>query len=142
MSDDTSFHAVLPRPTAVSAPFWDGCDRGVLLLRHCEACGARTYYPRLMCPACGSRDVTWQEASGRGTVYALTRVEMSFYGSDWESDLPYVVALVDLEEGPRIVSRCVRSDRDELHIGAAVRITYLESEGRSLPFIAIERSEP
>src|SRR3989304_3427326 len=99
--------AILPSPTNETAPFWEGCNRSELLLCACEACGHVFYYPRLYCPKCGSEKLAWRASEGRGTLYSFTRVGVSFYGKKWESQIPYTLVLVDLDEGPRMLSRLV-----------------------------------
>jgi uncharacterized OB-fold protein len=116
-------HAVAPVPTSDSHEFWAGCDAGRLLLRRCLACERVYYYPRLACPRCSARDQEWIEASGRGHVHSHTTVFTSFYGPDWEGELPYTVLLVDLEEGPRM---------------APVRVDFRAIDGRSYPFFRLE----
>jgi uncharacterized OB-fold protein len=132
--------AVLPKPTAASAPFWEACDREELMLPVCEACAHVFYYPRIHCPACGSRRVGWQRGCGRGTVFSFTHVAVSFHGPDWESQLPYTVVLVDLEEGVRMVSRLIGDTRADVRTGDAVTVTFPLIEGRRLPYF--ERALP
>jgi uncharacterized protein len=130
-------HAVAPVPTSDSHEFWAGCHEGRLLLRRCLACEQVYYYPRLACPRCSARDQEWIEASGRGRVHSHTTVFTSFYGPDWEGDLPYTVLLVDLEEGPRMLSRLVGDD-EGLRSGAPVRVDFRTIDGRSYPFFRLE----
>lgn len=129
--------AILPAPTSESAPFWEGCNRGELLLQRCEACRHVFYYPRLFCPRCGDRKLVWQAASGRGVVYSFTHVEVSFYGPKWESQLPYTPVLVDLEEGVRMLSRLVGADRANVKIGNRVALSFVAFEKQQLPFFTL-----
>ena len=129
--------AVLPEPTNASVPFWDGCHRQELTLPVCEDCGRVFFYPRIHCPACGSRRLGWRRASGRGTVFSFTHVAVSFHGSDWESQLPYTVVLVDLEEGVRMVSRLIGGGRAAVRTGDAVDFTFPMIEGRRMPFVEL-----
>jgi uncharacterized OB-fold protein len=133
--------AILPKPTADSAPFWDGCDRGELLLARCSECGHRFYYPRRLCPACGSGSIGFEASAGTGTVFSFSEVRVSFYGPAWESQLPYTVVLVDLDEGPRMLSRLVRDGGREVGIGDRVRVRFIEVEGRKLPYFELEPEE-
>ncbi len=128
--------AILPKPTTETAPFWEGCDRGELLLRRCEACGERSYYPRRLCPHCGSERLAWERAAGRGTVYSHSEICISFYGGAWESQLPYTVVLVDLDEGPRMLSRLVPGS-PPARTGSRVALEFVEVEGRKLPYFTV-----
>ena len=131
-----SYKAILHKPNDDSAAFWEGCQREEFLLQLCNACGHRYYYPRLACPKCSSLDVGWTPASGRGEIYSYTHVYVSFYGDNWTSEIPYTNVLVDLEEGPRLTSRLIGDGRDEVEIGDAVEIIWIEakSQPQKIPF--------
>jgi uncharacterized protein len=131
---ETQYKAILPKPTRASAPFWDACDREELLLPRCQSCGHVFYYPRIGCPSCGSRDLGWHRSRGRGRIFTHSRVRVSFYGDSWKSQLPYTVVLVDLEEGPRMLSRLVGADAGDAASGDRVEVAFIEIEGRKLPF--------
>lgn len=129
--------AILPQPTEDSRAFWDGCNEGRLLLPRCDSCETVFYYPRGSCPVCGSERLSWLESSGAGRVYSFTQVEVSFYGSRWESQLPYVVLLVDLAEGPRMMSRLIGA-ADGLAVGAPVQVEFVSVEEQRLPFFRLQ----
>src|SRR5690242_12608965 len=93
-----------PRPDADTRPYWAAAADGVLLLQRCTACATRRFYPRLLCPECHSDDHTWQEASGRGSVYSYSVVHRA-PSPALQGEAPYVVALIDLDEGVRMFSR-------------------------------------
>lgn len=102
-----------------SAPFWEGLKDGTLLIKRCSACGAHHFYPRPFCPTCWSDDVEWVAASGRATVYSYSTV----YVNDlppFGPQVPYVAAVVDLEEGPRMMTRLVGCTKDDISIGMPV----------------------
>lgn len=126
--------AILPTPTVDSAAFWDACNDARLMLSRCHGCGRVFYYPRAACPHCGSRDLGWQQAAGEATVYSFTHVQVSFYGTDWEGQLPYTPILVDLAEGPRMLSRLIGDDRGEVRIGDRVRLVFVPVDGKLLPY--------
>ena len=125
--------AHLPPPTVDSAPFWEGCTQGKLLLQACDACKGLIYFPRRTCPRCGAGSLRWAEASGRGHLFSFSQVQVSFYGPEWESELPYTVALVDLAEGPRMLSRMVGAT-DGIAIGDPVQVVFVAVGDRKLPF--------
>ncbi|MEJ5255470.1 MAG: Zn-ribbon domain-containing OB-fold protein [Acidimicrobiales bacterium] len=113
----------LPVIESDTRPFWEAAREGKLLLRSCNQCGTVHHYPRPFCPSCWSEDVTWVEASGRGTVYTYSTV----YRNDlppFNEQLPYTVAIVELEEGPRMMTRLVDTEGVELAVGMPVRADF------------------
>jgi uncharacterized OB-fold protein len=87
-----------------TAPFWEAAERRELLIQRCSACGTHQFYPRPFCLSCGGGDVEWAPAAGTGTVHAATTVHMRVLP---DLEPPYVVALVELDEGPRLVTNLV-----------------------------------
>ena len=103
----------------------------MLLLVRCNACQTVIWYPRPHCPECGSHDVSWFEATGHGTVYSRTITRSS--GGAWKSATPFVLAYIELDEGPRIISNVVGCDPDTVHIGMSVRVVFDDAmEGTSI----------
>ena len=102
--------------------FWDATGEHRLLIPHCEACDEAIWYPRPYCPGCGRVGVRWVEASGRGTIYSFT-ITRNGSGS-WRAVAPYVLAFVDLEEGPRVLTNIVDTDPEALRIGQQVRLAW------------------
>jgi uncharacterized OB-fold protein len=113
----------LPEITAESRPFWEGCQRHQLLLQRCRACGARQHYPRGICAACWSDDLEWLPSSGRGIVYSFT-VTYRTQARGFRDELPYVLALVELEEGVLVLTNIVGGTPEQLAIGMPVRVTF------------------
>jgi len=115
-----------PRPAPIpdhdSAPYWQALHDGRLLVQRCEDCDAVQLYPRDRCLACRG-PVTWEEASGRGTVYSFTVIRQN-YARPFRDWIPYVVALVDLEEGPRLMTNLVDCDPDAVQVGMGVRARF------------------
>lgn len=105
----------------ITAPFWSAASRRELLIQHCRKCGEYQFYPRPFCVACRSDDVEWIECQGTGTIYSKTVVhlEISQYLKP-----PYTVAIVELEEGPRLMTNIVGSQ--ECQIGDRVRVTWAD----------------
>ena len=110
-----------PPVSPESQPFWDAAAAGRLLLKRCEACGEPHYYPRPICPFCGSDRTTWLEASGRGTIYS--------YSVFRRAPVPYAIAYVTLEEGPTMMTNIVDADLDAIRIGQRVRVRFTPTEG-------------
>jgi uncharacterized protein len=109
----------LPQPTPETLPFWQGAREGLLRLPRCKACARFHFYPRPFCPHCGSRDLAWQDASGRGRIYTFT-VNHRPASEAFKAFVPYAVAVVELAEGPRLIGRIVESPLSAVKIGAAV----------------------
>lgn len=116
-----------PRPRPVvqpwARPFWEATRRHELVLQHCNACNRAIHYPRVACPHCGGGDLGWSPASGRGTLYSFTVVE-SNAPSAFVADMPYVVAIVRLEEGVQMLSNVVQCDPGELQCDQAVEVVF------------------
>ena len=108
-----------------SRPYWEAAREGRLLIKRCNACGRAHHYPRPFCPSCWSEDVEWQEATGRGTVYTYSIVFRNDLApfSEWG---PYVPAVVELEEGPRLMTNIVDCDPESLAVGLPVRVAFRE----------------
>ena len=106
-----------------TARFWEAAAAGELLIQRCAACGAHQFYPRPFCLACQAGDPEWVRAAGTGTVYAMTTVHLRV---DPALEPPYVVAVVELDEGPRLVTNLVG---EQAAIGDRVRVAWREREG-------------
>jgi uncharacterized OB-fold protein len=123
MADGPRFD--LPTIEAESQPFWDAARDGRFLFCRCNVCGEAFHYPRPFCPTCWSEDVSWEEASGRGTLYTYSTVFVNDL-PPFKDRLPYVAAAVDLEEGPRILTNLVECEPEELEVGMAVEVAFRE----------------
>ena len=113
----------LPTIEPETQPFWDAAREGRFLIRRCNACGVAHHYPRPFCPECWSENLEWEEVSGRGTLYTFSTV----YVNDlppFGAQVPYVAAVVDLEEGPRVLTNVVEYDPDELRVDMPVEVVY------------------
>ena len=123
----------LPVVTEQSRPFWEGCLQGKLLLQYCEQCQRYQFYPRLYCMQCGFNALRWVEASRRGVIYSYTIIRQS-KSPEFMNDTPYNVAIVQLEEGPRMLSSIVDVDPSELRVDLPVTVVFDHvSESISLP---------
>jgi len=120
-----------------SGPFWEATREGRLLVQWCTACDRGIFYPRSFCPFCGADGsaLTWREASGRGSVHAATvEHNPAATGTTFSGGEPYVVALVDLEEGVRMMTNVIGCPPERVHAGMAVTVTWEPlSDGRQLP---------
>jgi uncharacterized protein len=113
----------LPIVDVDSLPFWRAAREHKLAVIHCRDCGKRFFYPRALCPHCHSAAVEWMTASGRGTIYSFT-VARRPAGPAFKGDVPYVVALVELEEGPRLMTNIVTTDVNGVRIGQKVKAMF------------------
>lgn len=117
----------LPVPDADSAHFWAGCRSHRLLLQRCRSCGTHRYPAGPVCPACRSRAVDWIEASGRATVFSWIVVRHPVPRDLYQDEVPYVVALVTLAEGPRMATNIIGCDPDAVTAGMAVEVVFREA---------------
>jgi uncharacterized OB-fold protein len=99
--------------------------RHAIELQRCAGCGVFVFYPRAICPSCGSFELRWVPVTGKGTLYSFTIVHRATV-PEFRPDMPYVVALVDLDEGPRLMATLVDvpADATQIRIGARVEIVY------------------
>jgi uncharacterized OB-fold protein len=111
-----------PIPDAESAAFWAATLDGKLLVQRCGRCGRAQLYARPHCLACRG-PVQWEEAAGTGTVYSYTVIRQNPSRS-FRHLLPFVVALIDLDEGPRIMSNIVGTPPESVAIGTRVQVTF------------------
>lgn len=120
-----------------AARFWEACAQGHLEIQRCRACGARFLFPRALCPDCSSSDLEWLVASGHGTVYSYTVVWRAAVA---HLEAPYVLALVDLDEGVRLMTHIVNCPHDELAVGMPVRVRFDPPlDGRPRPLFEPDR---
>jgi uncharacterized OB-fold protein len=113
----------LPTVEPETQPFWDAAKEGTLLIRRCGSCGRAHSYPRPFCPHCWSEDVPWEQASGRATLYTYSTVHLNDL-PPFSEQLPYVAAVVDLEEGPRMMTVVVDADPGDLQVGMPLEVTF------------------
>ncbi len=121
MSADTGKH--FPRPTPETQPYWDGCREGRLLLQRCTGCGAHQFYPRTLCVHCEGDGLEWVQASGRGRIRSFTVVRRPV-SKAYAAQTPYIVALIELAEGPTMMSNVVDCAPEEAAIGLPVEVTF------------------
>jgi uncharacterized protein len=126
----------LPAPTPAVNPetreFWAATADGRLLVKRCQGCDGLFWYPRVICPECSSLRTEWLEVSGRGSIYSYTvnhRGEGAYQGAP-----PFVLAYVELDEGPRMMTNIVESDGADLAVGLPVEVVFHDTgDGAALP---------
>lgn len=116
---------------AHSKPFWEGLAERKLRIQHCKTCEQFTFYPRALCSHCHSTSLEWVDASGRGSIYSYTVVRRPL--QIYKDEAPYVVALVDLVEGVRMLLRVEDMTPETAGAGAEVVITFVDVQGETFP---------
>ena len=127
--------ARLPAPVANadSLPYWNAAREGRLLIRKCKACGELHFMPRYLCPVCWSDQLEWVEAKGTGSVHSFTVIRRA-PSPVFAPHAPYVVALIDLDEGPRMIANVIGNDALAARIGDRVKVTFEDrGDGAMLP---------
>lgn len=111
-----------PTVTVETQPYFDAAADGRLVLPKCTSCGELVWYPRAFCPFCASNEVEWVSASGRGSVYSYT---VSYRGEGaYREAAPYVLAYVELDEGPRLLTNIVDCDPESVRVGQPVDAVF------------------
>lgn len=139
MTEATRFE---PTPTELTTPFWEATRDRRLVLPWCRSCERPHWYPRWVCPHCGSVDLDWRPSAGRGRVYALS-VQHRPGWPGLAEHVPYPVVIVELEEGVRMLANLVGVVADEAEIGVEVVVAWEElSDGRQLPVFSPAAGSP
>jgi uncharacterized OB-fold protein len=112
---------ILPPDTELSRPFWEGCREGELRLQQCNSCDRFQFYPRIICSHCDGDGLSWRPVSGRGRIASFTVVRR---GISRAYEAPYIVALVDLDEGPRMMSTVVDCEPESVAVGDTVQVQF------------------
>ena len=113
----------LPSPSPDSRPFWEAAKRHELQLQFCRTCSVFIYYPRHLCPQCLGGDLAWRSVSGKGTVYSFTVVRRP-PNKAFTGDVPYVLAIVELAEGPRLTTNIIDCAPDVVRCGMPVEVRF------------------
>jgi uncharacterized OB-fold protein len=121
----------LPIVDGESAPFWESLAEQRLMLKWCTDCGRPHFYPRVFCPYCWSA-TEWRQAAGTGTVFATTTVR-TIGLEPFHSRTPYNISIVELDEGPRMLTNVIDVDVDEVQIGLRVRLQAQLESGFWMP---------
>ena len=126
----------LPHPDAMTEPYWAGARARRLLIPCCNACGKHHFYPRSLCPHCGSPRLEWKQVSGAGTLYSYTIVNRA-PSPAFAPEVPYVVGIVELAEGPHLMSNIVGCAPAAVRIGMALDVEFRDiGENSVLPVFA------
>ncbi len=139
MTDLAALQVPGPIHEPLNAPFWEGVEAGVLRIQRCGACGASVFYPRPICPRCWSDALRWVEARGTGRLKSYSEIFKPGHPG-WSPATPYLVGLVELTEGPVLMSHILAAG-NAVAIGDALTFAPTDIGGRILPCFAKAGSE-
>ena len=124
MTTQQTYRKPIPMITPENERYWQGCKQHELWLRACRDCGPY-FYPRDLCPKCGRRDVEWRQMSGRGTLYTYAIVHRAPMPG-FRGDVPFITAIVELEEGPRMMTNLIgiEPDPERIKVGMPVEVSF------------------
>jgi uncharacterized OB-fold protein len=123
----------VPVPNADSVPYWNAARERRLLIRECKACGERHFMPRHLCPSCWSDQLEWVQSQGHGVVHSFTVIRRA-PAPAFATRVPYVIALIELDEGPRMMANIVGDAALDVRIGERVDVTFEErGDGAMVP---------
>jgi uncharacterized OB-fold protein len=118
-----SYEKPLPIPAPEAKPFWEYCKQHELRMQKCSKCGKLRNPPNIICPECHSMDFEWVKISGKGRVFSYVVYHYT-YDKAWANDVPYIVASIELDEGPRIKSNIIECKPEHVKIGMPVEIQF------------------
>jgi uncharacterized protein len=121
-----------PSYSELAAPYWEGAAAGRIVIQHCDACDTSVFPPRPLCPSCWSESLSWRDASGLARIESFSVVHRA-PNETFAPEVPYVVALVLLDEGPRLMSNVVGCAPDDVEVDMRVRAVFTEYDGFVLP---------
>ena len=126
--------AIIPGVTDLTRPYWENARAGRLVTQRCRNCGRIWHPPLPACPHCHGTDIGWHEVSGAGTVYTYTVVRHATHAA-LADRVPYVIAIVELAEGPRLVTGIEGCAPEDVRVGMTVRACFREvADGVALPY--------
>jgi uncharacterized OB-fold protein len=137
-----SVSAPLPIATTETAPYWRAAAAGRLEIQYCRACARHQFYPRRFCTQCLSDRIEWVQASGRGRIYTFTVCHVAALPA-FEARVPYAIAMVELDEGVRLLAGIVEADLQRVAIGAPVQVCFERiSDEVALPMFRLNGPDP
>jgi uncharacterized OB-fold protein len=130
----------IPKPTAETVQFWDACSQGRLLFQYCEACRHAQFPPSMICRECGGTP-EWRQSGGKGQIHSLTTVQRAPIDA-FRADVPYVIALVDLDEGFRMMMNIRGAAPERAGIGTRIVVTFEDTgQGIALPQAVVDEAQ-
>ena len=122
----------IPEATFLTAPYWEYVQQKKLCVQKCSSCEEYIFYPKAWCPTCMNMELHWVELSGRGEVLSFTIVHQASMES-YSGDVPYVLVIIKLEEGPQLMANIIKCDPHQIKIGMKVIVVYEDREGFLVP---------
>lgn len=135
--NDQSISRPVPRPTAWSKPYWDAAREERLIIQRCNACSTKIMNPKQYCPNCLSDDLGWSESAGRGTVYSYS-IQKRSAASPFVGKVPYVVAIVRLDDGVQLLTNIVGERALSVQCGDPVRVAFEPIAGADITLPVFE----
>lgn len=128
----------IPEPDSDSGPYWQAANEGKFLFQRCSACAKAQFYPRSLCSHCHSRELLWEQAKGIGKIASYSVIHRAPTPA-FKGDVPYVLALIDMDEGFRFMCNVVHCDIESVRIGSCVRVVYEEraSSNQKIPQVEL-----
>ena len=118
-----NYQRPVPARTKATAPYWEAAQRGELVLQHCLACDQPWFPPAEACPHCLAQNFEWRTVSGNGKIWSWVQMWQKYFPG-FDEEKPYNVALIELDEGPRLFTNLVECDADELHCEMPVEVVF------------------
>jgi uncharacterized OB-fold protein len=137
MSDTQTLMKPVPPVDADSRPYWEGANEGRFLYQRCLTCGKAQFYSRSLCSHCQSTDLQWQPAQGQGKVASYSVVYRAPIEA-FAGDVPYVLALIDMDEGFRFMCNVLHCDPEAVRIDMRVRVIFEERPGSAQKIPQVE----
>ncbi len=132
-----NFEKPLPLATPTSQPFWEALTRHEVQIQQCGDCGAWIYYPRAFCSKCLSPELEWKEISGRGTLYSFT-IARRPTAPFWADDVPQLIAVVELDEGPRLTSTLCNVEESDIRVGMRLQPLFDDVSDKGVTMLRYE----
>jgi uncharacterized OB-fold protein len=136
MSEEKRARKPVPRPSPESLPFWEAAKDKRLLLPRCNMCGRFFFPPSQRCRHCLSPEIVWAESKGIGRIYSFV-VYYRPYHPAFEAEIPYIVAIVELDEGVRLLSNIIGTPAESVRCDARVRVIFEERDDASIPMFEL-----
>jgi len=118
----------VPAPSEASLPFWEACRRHELRIQRCLECGSLIHYPKLRCPKDGSEQFEWALMSGLGAVHSFVVSRRAFHPA-FKEEVPYIIAIIELDEGVRVLSNILGAEPEMLSVGMRVALEWDDQAG-------------
>ncbi|MFC1907346.1 Zn-ribbon domain-containing OB-fold protein [Chloroflexota bacterium] len=119
----TNYEKPIPNPTMETQPFWDYCKKNELRMQKCAQCSYIRFPASIVCPKCHSMNAEWVKLSGKGKVFSFSTVRYLYYKA-FSNDIPYAVASIELEEGPRMLSNIIGCEVEDIKIDMPVEVQF------------------